>query len=104
MGDLFELQRFVHAQARNYDMAVAELRRGRKSSHWMWYVFPQIAGLGHSAMAQTYAIASLAEARAYLAHPLLGRRLIECVAAALAVEGRSAHEVFGSPDDLKFRS
>lgn len=104
MSDLFELQRFVDAQARNYDMALAELRAGRKDSHWMWYVFPQIAGLGVSAMAQTYAVGSLAEARAYLAHPVLGVRLLDCLAAVVAVRGRSAHEIFGSPDDIKFRS
>jgi uncharacterized protein (DUF1810 family) len=83
---------------------VAELRAGRKDSHWMWYVFPQIAGLGLSAMAQTYAIASLAEARAYLEHPVLGDRLVDCVAAVVGVKGRSAHQIFGSPDDVKFRS
>ncbi|HKR88700.1 MAG TPA: DUF1810 domain-containing protein [Phenylobacterium sp.] len=104
MGDAFDLQRFVDAQARNYDDALAELRAGRKTSHWMWYVFPQVAGLGSSAMAQTYAIGSLAEAQAYLAHPVLGARLRDCLAAVLAVRGRSAHEIFGSPDDLKFRS
>jgi len=104
MRDAFDLQRFVDAQARNYDDALAELRAGRKASHWMWYVFPQSAGLGRSAMAQTYAIGSLAEARAYLAHPVLGPRLRDCVAAALAVQGRTAHQIFGSPDDLKFRS
>lgn len=104
MSDAFDLQRFVDAQARNYDDALAELRAGCKTSHWMWYVLPQVAGLGFSAMAQTYAIGSLAEARAYLAHPVLGRRLRDCVAAALAAPGRTAHEIFGSPDDLKFRS
>lgn len=104
MSDVFELQRFVDAQARNYDLALAELRAGRKDSHWMWYVFPQIAGLGVSAMAQTYAIGSLAEARAYLAHPVLGVRLLECVAAVVAVKGRSAREIFGGPDDMKLRS
>ena len=104
MGDAFDLQRFVDAQARNYDDALAELRAGRKTSHWMWYVFPQVAGLGSSAMARTYAIGSLAEAQAYLAHPVLGARLRDCLAAVLAVRGRSAHEIFGSPDDLKFRS
>jgi len=104
MSDVFELQRFVDAQARNYELALAELRAGRKDSHWMWYVFPQIAGLGVSAMAQAYAIGSLAEARAYLAHPVLGARLRDCVAAVVAVKGRSAHDVFGSPDDMKFRS
>lgn len=104
MRDIFHLQRFVDAQGRNYDVAVAELRAGRKDSHWMWYVFPQIAGLGVSAMAQTYAIASLAEARAYLAHPVLGARLVDCVAALVALKGRSAREIFGRPDDVKLRS
>ena len=104
MTDQFGLQRFVDAQARNYAEALAELRRGRKTSHWMWYVFPQVAGLGSSAMARTYAICSLAEARAYLAHPVLGPRLREVVAAVLAVQGRTAHEIFGGPDDLKLRS
>lgn len=104
MSDPFELQRFVEAQARNYDDALAELKAGRKTSHWMWYVFPQIAGLGSSAMAQRYAIGSLAEAQAYLAHPVLGPRLRDCVAAVNAVRGRTAHEIFGSPDDIKFRS
>lgn len=104
MRDIFHLQRFVDAQGRNYDVAVAELRAGRKDSHWMWYVFPQIAGLGVSAMAQTYAIGSLAEARAYLAHPVLGARLVDCVAALVALKGRSAREIFGRPDDVKLRS
>ena len=104
MTDPFDLDRFVRAQAGVIDQALAELRAGTKRSHWMWFVFPQIEGLGHSAMAQRYAIRSLAEARAYLAHPLLGARLRESVAAALTAEGRSAREVFGSPDDLKFRS
>ena len=104
MEDTFGLQRFVDAQPRNYADALAELKRGRKASHWMWYVFPQIAGLGSSAMAQAYAIGSLAEAGAYLAHPVLGARLRECVRAVLAVEGRTAHDIFGSPDDFKLRS
>lgn len=104
MSDPYGLQRFVDAQARNYADALSELRAGRKASHWMWYVFPQVAGLGSSAMAQAYALRSLEEARAYLAHPVLGARLRECVAAALTVRGRSARQVFGSPDDLKFRS
>lgn len=104
MSDAFDLQRFVDAQARNYDQALAELRAGRKTSHWMWYVFPQVAGLGSSAMAQTYAIGSLAEAKAYLAHPLLGARLRHCVAATLAVVDSTARQIFGSPDDVKFRS
>jgi uncharacterized protein (DUF1810 family) len=98
------LERFVAAQESVYPRALAELKAGRKQSHWMWFIFPQIAGLGHSAMAQMYAIASLDEARAYLAHPLLGPRLRECCDAVLAVEGNNAHAIFGSPDDLKFRS
>jgi uncharacterized protein (DUF1810 family) len=98
------LERFVTAQAPIYDRALRELRTGRKQSHWMWFVFPQITGLGHSAMAQSYAIESLEEARAYLAHPLLGARLRECCEAVIAVPGKSAHEIFSSPDDLKFRS
>lgn len=104
MDDPFNLERFVQAQAGVYATAVAELRAGAKRSHWMWFVFPQIAGLGSSAMAQRYAISGLDDARAYLAHPLLGPRLRECVDAVLAVERRSAHAIFGSPDDLKFRS
>jgi uncharacterized protein (DUF1810 family) len=104
MTDPFDLQRFVHAQGRNYADALAELERGRKTSHWMWYVFPQIEGLGSSAMAQTYAIGSLDEARAYLAHPVLGPRLRECVLALLAHSNRSARQIMGSPDDLKLRS
>ena len=99
-----DLDRFVEAQAGDYERALAELRSGRKRSHWMWYVFPQLAGLGFSPTSRRYAIKSLAEARAYLAHPVLGPRLIECVQAALDVEGRSAHEIFGSPDDMKLKS
>ena len=98
------LERFVEAQAPVYDRALAELKAGRKQSHWMWFVFPQIAGLGRSPMAQHYAIQTLAEARTYLAHPLLGMRLRECTRAVLDVEGKTAHEIFGSPDDLKFCS
>ena len=98
------LGRFVEAQAPVHDRALAELKAGRKQSHWMWFVFPQIAGLGRSPMAQHYAIQNLAEARAFLAHPLLGARLRECTQAVLDVEGKTAHEIFGSPDDLKFRS
>jgi len=98
------LQRFLDAQDGVYATALAELRAGRKRSHWMWFVFPQIAGLGHSSTAAYYAIADLAEARAYLAHPLLGTRLAECAEALLGVTGRTAHEIFGSPDDLKLRS
>jgi uncharacterized protein (DUF1810 family) len=102
--DPYDLNRFVEAQAVNYPDALAELRAGQKRSHWMWYVFPQIAGLGHSPMAERYAIRSEAEARAYLAHPVLGPRLTECSEAVLAVENRSAHEIMGSPDDLKLGS
>jgi len=104
MSDPFDLQRFVDAQDRVYEAALAELTAGAKRSHWMWFVFPQIAGLGSSAMAQRYAIASLEEAREYLAHPVLGPRLRDCTAAVLAAPHRDAHRVFGSPDDLKFRS
>ena len=99
-----DLQRFVDAQEGVIDEVRAELRAGRKRSHWMWFVFPQLQGLGTSAMAQHYGIASLDEAHAYLAHPVLGERLRECCALMLAVPARSAHEILGSPDDLKFRS
>jgi uncharacterized protein (DUF1810 family) len=102
--DPHDLHRFVDAQRDDYDRALAEVRRGRKQSHWMWYVFPQLEGLGSSPTARHYAIRSLAEAEAYLRHPLLGPRLREIAEAALAVEGRSAREVFGSPDDSKLRS
>jgi len=104
MPDPFNLQRFEEAQARNWADALAELRAGRKTSHWMWYVFPQIAGLGSSPMARAYAIASLDEARAYLDHPVLGPRLRQGVEALLGHPGRTAHEILGSPDDLKLRS
>jgi uncharacterized protein (DUF1810 family) len=102
--DPFGLDRFVRAQDGTFAAALAEIRGGRKHSHWMWYVLPQIAGLGFSAMSQRYAIEGVAEAQAYLEHPVLGPRLIECVAALLTIEGRSAHAIFGSPDDLKLRS
>jgi uncharacterized protein (DUF1810 family) len=101
--DPFDLQRFVEAQDGAYPRALAELRGGRKDTHWIWYVFPQIVGLGSSAMNARFSIGSLEEAEAYLAHPLLGARLIECVDAVLALEGRTARQVFG-PDDVKFRS
>ncbi len=104
MADGFDLDRFVEAQARVYSHVLDELRRGRKESHWMWFVFPQIRGLGMSATAERYAIASLAEARAYLGHPLLGTRLRECVDAVIEHKGRSADAIFGYPDTLKFRS
>ena len=102
--DPHELQRFVEAQAPVYDRVRAELAAGHKTSHWMWFVFPQLRGLGRSAMAQRYGIASAAEALAYWQHPLLGPRLAECTALVLAVRGRTLHEIFGSPDDLKFAS
>jgi uncharacterized protein (DUF1810 family) len=104
MDDPYKLSRFVQAQEADYARAIAEIRSGLKRSHWMWYVFPQIAGLGSSPTSVRYAIESLAEARAYLAHPVLGPRLLECAEAALAVPGRSAAEIFGSPDDRKLRS
>jgi uncharacterized protein (DUF1810 family) len=100
----FDLSRFVQAQAGVYEQALAELRAGRKHTHWMWFVFPQIAGLGSSATARHYAIASPAEARAYLTDPVLGPRLVECASALLAVEDRTAEQILGYPDDLKLRS
>jgi uncharacterized protein (DUF1810 family) len=103
-SDPFDLERFVRAQAANYAEALDEIRAGSKETHWMWYVFPQIAGLGFSSTAQRYAIKDAAEAAAYLAHPVLGPRLRECCEAALAVEGKTAHDIFGSPDDMKLRS
>jgi uncharacterized protein (DUF1810 family) len=104
MTDLFDLQRFVDAQAPVYPRVLAELRRGQKQSHWMWFIFPQLAGLGHSPMAQRFAIASRDEAVAYLDHGVLGPRLRECTALVNAVEGRTIREILGSPDDLKFCS
>ncbi len=104
MTDEYNLQRFLHAQAPGYDTVLAELRAGRKSSHWIWFIFPQIAGLGHSGMAQKFAIGSLDEAKAYLQYPVLGQRLCECTQLVLNVDGRSADEVFPYPDNLKFRS
>jgi uncharacterized protein (DUF1810 family) len=106
MTDPFDLERFVAAQdaAGTYQRALDEIRRGRKRSHWMWFIFPQVAGLGHSVMAQEYAIASLDEARAYLAHPVLGQRLTECAAALASTQERSAVEIFGELDAQKLRS
>jgi len=101
---LGDLTRFVDAQRDTYDQALAELRGGRKRTHWMWWVFPQLDGLGVSVTSQRYAIKSEAEARDYLEHPVLGPRLIESVESVLAIEGRSAHDIFGSPDDMKLRS
>ena len=99
-----DIERFVDAQHSVYETVRAELRAGRKSTHWMWFVFPQLRGLGRSATAAYYGLASERNAVAYLAHPVLGARLRECVGIVLGVQGRSAHEIFGSPDDLKFRS
>jgi uncharacterized protein (DUF1810 family) len=100
----YDLQRFVDAQRDVYPTALAELRAGRKRSHWMWFIFPQVAGLGSSEMARRYAIASTDEAAAYLAHPLLGARLRECAAAVAMHDDRGVDEIFGHPDDLKFHS
>ena len=102
--DPFHLQRFLEAQAPVYDHVVAELREGHKRTHWMWFIFPQIAGLGSSPMATKYAISSPAEARAYLAHPVLGARLEECVSLVNQHEGRAIEAMLGHPDDMKFRS
>ncbi len=99
-----DLQRFIDAQAPIYDRVLDELRRGRKESHWMWFIFPQLDGLGRSAMSQRYAISSLDEARAYLAHPVLGARLRECAGLLLATSGRSAEAILGPIDALKLRS
>ena len=103
-GDPYNLSRFVEAQEDDYEQALSEVRGGRKRSHWMWYIFPQFAGLGLSSISQRYAIKSRAEAEAYLRHPILGPRLQEIAEASLRVEGRSVREIFGSPDDLKLRS
>jgi uncharacterized protein (DUF1810 family) len=102
--DPHDLSRFVRAQANDYDRALSEIRSGQKRSHWMWFIFPQLDGLGSSPTSRRFAIRSLDEARAYLAHPDLGPRLLECAEAALRLEGRSAAEIFGTPDDLKLRS
>lgn len=102
--DPYNLRRFVEAQEDDYERALSEIRSGRKRTHWMWYVFPQIDGLAFSATAKHYAIKSLDEAKAYVDHPILGPRLLECAEAVLQTEGRSAKEIFGSPDDLKLRS
>ncbi len=104
MTDPFDLQRFVDAQAPVYQRVLAELRQGQKQSHWIWFIFPQLAGLGHSSMARRFAIASREEAVAYLGHGVLGPRLRECTALVNAVQGRTIREILGSPDDLKFCS
>ena len=104
MTDEFNLQRFVEAQRPVYDRVLRELRVGRKESHWMWFIFPQIAGLGRTPTSVFYAIASLDEARPYLAHPVLGPRLKECAKLVLDVEGSTARDIFGEIDEMKFRS
>lgn len=103
-ADPFNLARFLEAQEGTHERAVQELHSGQKQSHWIWFVFPQVDGLGHSAMAKRYAIRNLAEARAYLAHPVLGTRLVECTRVVNGLQGLSALEVFGYPDHLKFCS
>lgn len=102
--DPFNLQRFVEAQAPVYEQVRAEMRDGRKRTHWMWFIFPQIQGLGRSGISRHYAISSREEAAAYLRHPVLGPRLMECTRLVNALQGRTAHEIFGSPDDMKFHS
>ncbi len=104
MNDPYDLNRFVRAQEADYERALAEITQGRKRSHWMWYIFPQIDGLAFSEMSRHYSIKSAGEARAYLEHPVLSPRLLACTEAALSHEGRTATEIFGSPDDLKLRS
>ena len=104
MTDTYNLHRFLDAQAHTYETVLAELRAGRKSTHWILFIFPQIAGLGHSTMAQKFAISSLDEAKAYLEHPVLGQRLRECTQLVQNVNGRNVEEIFGYPDHLKFRS
>ena len=102
--DPHHLSRFLQAQEADYEVALSEIRQGEKRSHWMWYVFPQIDGLGGSPTTRFFSIKSAAEAKAYLAHPVLGPRLIECAQAVLSVSGRTAHQIFGSPDDIKLKS
>jgi len=103
-NDPYDLRRFVRAQEADYERALSEIRSGGKRTHWMWYIFPQFDGLAFSSTSRHYAIKSLAEAKAYVDHPVLGPRLLACAEAVVGVEGRSAREIFGSPDDLKLRS
>ena len=103
-NDPFDLNRFIEAQEQDFTSALAEIKAGRKRSHWMWYIFPQIDGLAFSSTSKHYALKSVEEAQAYLNHPVLGSRLRECAEAVLAVEGRTALEIFVSPDDVKLRS
>ncbi len=104
VADPFDLQRFIKAQQDYYSTALAEITQGKKQSHWIWFIFPQFIGLGHSPTASRYAIKSLAEARAYLEHPVLGPRLIQCAQAMLGLKGKSVRDILGCPDDLKLRS
>jgi uncharacterized protein (DUF1810 family) len=104
VGDPCNLIRFVQAQEGDYEKALSEVKNGRKLSHWMWYVFPQFDGLGFSSIAKLYSIKSVAEAEAYLSHPVLGPRLKECTEAVLSFDGRSAFDIFGSPDEMKLKS
>jgi uncharacterized protein (DUF1810 family) len=104
VNDPYDLQRFVDAQERLYEQVCGELRNGQKKGHWIWFIFPQLRGLGHSQMATTFGISSRQEAEAYLRHPVLGQRLRECTRLVNLVEGRSINQIFGYPDDLKFRS
>lgn len=104
MEDIYNLQRFVDAQDRNFEGVIRELKSGRKHGHWMWYVFPQIRGLGRSETAKRFAISSVEEAKAYLKHPILGPRLLQCTQLVNAIEGRSIEQIFDFPDYMKFRS
>lgn len=104
MGNLYDRNRFVQAQANAYERVLSEVKKRRQRSHWMWYIFPQFDGLGYSQTAKRYAIKSVAEAKAYLSHPVLGPQLVECFEAALSVEGQSAYELFGTPDDVKLKA
>ncbi len=103
-NDPFDLKRFLDAQEENYERALSELRAGQKRSHWMWYVFPQIDGLGRSATARHYAIKSIEEAQEYLSHPVIGARLLECTETVLGIRKKTVSEIFGFPDDMKFKS
>jgi uncharacterized protein (DUF1810 family) len=102
--DNYNLNRFLEAQESTYQTALAEIRNGRKRSHWMWFIFPQVAGLGFSETSQFYAIKTIAEANAYLNHPVLGKRLVEISEALLTIDGKTANQIFGSPDDMKLKS
>lgn len=104
VSDPHDLNRFLQAQEKDYEKALAEIKNGRKSSHWMWYIFPQIEGIGFSLTSRQYSLKSLAEAKAYLQHPVLGLRLKDCIEVLLYIEGRSAYDIFGSPDNKKLKS